>query len=267
MRDLISIGRFAQVTGLTIKALHVYDAAGLLRPVVVDDASGYRYYSITQLPLARQIRLLRSVDMPLEMIDAVLHAPSVELKDARLREHEQSIIAHIAKKQQELGLLRQIIDHHSDDVAFAVQVKQVPAQLVASIRFQATAVDELRMIALRMSELEDYTTERGVRASDQPGLRISHEYSEDLVDTEVAVGILRPIPARERITIRTLEATAAACVTHTGPHADLWAIYWAILVWQQEHGYEQNGPPREVYLSPLSDAQSLSYRTEVQWPL
>ena len=68
MRDLISIGRFAQITQLTIKALHIYDAIGLLRPVAVDAASGYRYYSITQLTIARRIRLLRSIDMALEQV-------------------------------------------------------------------------------------------------------------------------------------------------------------------------------------------------------
>ena len=52
MRDLISIGRFAQITQLTIKALHIYEATGLLRPAFIDTDTGYRYYSITQLPLA-----------------------------------------------------------------------------------------------------------------------------------------------------------------------------------------------------------------------
>ncbi len=70
MRDFIPIGRFAQITRLTIKALHIYDAIGLLRPVFVDGDSGYRYYSITQLTMARKIRLLRSIDMPLDAIRA-----------------------------------------------------------------------------------------------------------------------------------------------------------------------------------------------------
>jgi DNA-binding transcriptional MerR regulator len=33
MQDVISIGRFAQITQLSIKALHIYEAIGLLRPV------------------------------------------------------------------------------------------------------------------------------------------------------------------------------------------------------------------------------------------
>src|SRR5215216_1300189 len=133
MRDLISIGRFAQISRLTIKALHMYDTIGLLRPLLVDADSGYRYYSITQLPQARRIRLLRSIDMPLEAIHAVLHAPTPEAMDALLHEYQQRIADRITKDRQALSLLQQLIDHQADDMAFAVQVKELPPSLIASI--------------------------------------------------------------------------------------------------------------------------------------
>src|SRR5262245_34598241 len=130
MRDLIAIGRFAQITRLTIKALHIYDAIGLLRPVAVDPDTGYRYYSITQLPIARRIRLLRSIAMSLDAIQALLQAPTPQALQALLHDHQQRIAARIAKDQQALLLLQRLIDHQGDDLAFAVQVKQVPEQLV-----------------------------------------------------------------------------------------------------------------------------------------
>jgi hypothetical protein len=46
--DLVPIGRFARLSGLTVKALRHYDAVGLLRPAYVDDSSGYRYYALPQ---------------------------------------------------------------------------------------------------------------------------------------------------------------------------------------------------------------------------
>src|SRR5262245_65435806 len=131
MQDLISIGRFDQITRLTIKALHIYDAIGLLRPIAVDTSTGYRYYSITQLPMARRIRLLRSIEVPLEAIHALIHAPTPAATDALLHEHQQRIAARIAKDQQALIVLQQLIDHQADDTAFAVHLKEVPAQLIA----------------------------------------------------------------------------------------------------------------------------------------
>jgi effector-binding domain-containing protein len=64
-----------------------------------------------------------------------------------------------------------------------------------------------------------------------------------------------------------LEASAVAYVMHVGPHADLWAVYWALLVWIQEHGYEPCGSPREIYWRHPTDGHAAAYRTEVQWPI
>lgn len=38
--QLMSIGRFARLTGLTVKALRHYDEVGLLRPAAVDAETG-----------------------------------------------------------------------------------------------------------------------------------------------------------------------------------------------------------------------------------
>ena len=46
---LLTIGEFARASRLSPKALRLYDELGLLRPVRVDEYSGYRYYSPDQL--------------------------------------------------------------------------------------------------------------------------------------------------------------------------------------------------------------------------
>lgn len=74
MRDLLSIGQFAEVTELSVKALRLYDKLGLLPPAMVDFASGYRYYSRDQVGRAKRIRLLRSLHMPLAEIGNLLRA-------------------------------------------------------------------------------------------------------------------------------------------------------------------------------------------------
>jgi DNA-binding transcriptional MerR regulator len=40
--ELLSIGRFARLSGLTVKALRHYDAEGPLSPAHVDEWTGYR---------------------------------------------------------------------------------------------------------------------------------------------------------------------------------------------------------------------------------
>jgi DNA-binding transcriptional MerR regulator len=71
----VTIGRFAQLSGLSIHALRHYDDVGLLVPAEVDPVSGYRRYRRDQLALARLIHALRWIDLPIEDIQRVLADP------------------------------------------------------------------------------------------------------------------------------------------------------------------------------------------------
>ncbi|WP_329456972.1 MerR family transcriptional regulator [Streptomyces sp. NBC_01497] len=67
----LTIGAFAQASGLSAKALRRYDELGLLRPARVDDLTGYRYYEPAQLERARLVVWLRHIGMPLARIQGV----------------------------------------------------------------------------------------------------------------------------------------------------------------------------------------------------
>lgn len=64
--DLLPIGRFARLAGLSIGALRHYDEIGLLTPAAVDPATGYRRYRRGQLERARIIARLRGIDVSLD---------------------------------------------------------------------------------------------------------------------------------------------------------------------------------------------------------
>ncbi|WP_410872551.1 MerR family transcriptional regulator [Nocardia sp. A7] len=70
--ELITIGAFARVSGLSASALRFYADAGVLAPAVVDEATGYRYYAPEQSAPARLLRHLRAVDMPLPAVTTLL---------------------------------------------------------------------------------------------------------------------------------------------------------------------------------------------------
>lgn len=72
---LMSIGDFARATGLTPKALRLYDDLDLLRPAAVDPLTGYRSYEPDQLEAARLVAALRRVGMPLQRIRVALALP------------------------------------------------------------------------------------------------------------------------------------------------------------------------------------------------
>ncbi len=69
--DLLVIGRFARLAGLSVGALRHYDELDLLRPAWVDPETGYRSYRRDQLETARTIVRLRDLEVPLETIRAL----------------------------------------------------------------------------------------------------------------------------------------------------------------------------------------------------
>lgn len=75
---LLTIGEFARLSRLSPKALRLYDELGLLRPCRVDEWSGYRYYSPSQLDRARLVGWLRRIGVPLAQIGAVAESPPAE---------------------------------------------------------------------------------------------------------------------------------------------------------------------------------------------
>ena len=68
---LMTSGEFASTSGLSRKALRLYDGLGLLRPAAVDPATGYRLYAPAQLEQARLVAWLRRLGMPLARIRLV----------------------------------------------------------------------------------------------------------------------------------------------------------------------------------------------------
>jgi DNA-binding transcriptional MerR regulator len=110
VKNLLPIGRFSKVCRLTVKALRHYDELGLLRPAGVDPESGYRYYSVSQAAEAERIRLLRSLEMPLEEIRERLCERDPAAARVRLERHRQRLEQQLAEQQQALAFLRRLIE-------------------------------------------------------------------------------------------------------------------------------------------------------------
>jgi DNA-binding transcriptional MerR regulator len=50
MQVNVTIGEFSRMTNLGVTTLQHYHPVGLLAPVEVDQATGYRYYTTGQVP-------------------------------------------------------------------------------------------------------------------------------------------------------------------------------------------------------------------------
>ena len=67
-RDYYKAGEFAELAGVTVRALHHYDELYLLKPTA-HSQTGYRLYANENLARLSQITALRFIGMPLGEID------------------------------------------------------------------------------------------------------------------------------------------------------------------------------------------------------
>jgi DNA-binding transcriptional MerR regulator len=110
MEPLMSIGRFARLTGLSVKALRHYDELGLLRPAAVDPETGYRSYSSAQLARAEAIRMLRRLELPLDDVAALVATDDPATVRRVLLDHQRRTALRSAELKVVLQGLQPLID-------------------------------------------------------------------------------------------------------------------------------------------------------------
>ncbi len=89
-KDLLSIGKMAQMNRLTVATLRLYDEMGLLTPRYKDPESGYRYYDITQNARLDMIAYMKELGMSLAEIADVLKKEDItRIETILIRKNEQ----------------------------------------------------------------------------------------------------------------------------------------------------------------------------------
>lgn len=79
--QLLSIGKFAEVTGLSVSAVRFYANRGVLHPAAVDERSGYRRFAEGQVADGQLIKDLRRLEMPLASIAEALAMSTEQRRD------------------------------------------------------------------------------------------------------------------------------------------------------------------------------------------
>jgi DNA-binding transcriptional MerR regulator len=108
--SLMPIGRFARLTGLSVKALRHYDELGLLRPAAVDETTGYRSYSTAQVERAETIRLLRRLELPLDEIATLIAADDPARVRQVLLDHQRRTAIRRSELKGILQRLQPLLD-------------------------------------------------------------------------------------------------------------------------------------------------------------
>ena len=269
---VLKIGEFARVGQISIATLRHYEKSGLLKPSMLDPDTGYRYYTLDQLPRLNRILALKELGLSLEQIVRLLEEdlPLEQLRGMfmlKQAQTQQMIATEQARLMRIAARLGQI-EQEGKMPKYEILLKQVDALLVASFR-EIVLLDGA--FGRSYSKIAAYLEAQGVQQT-EPALVLLHSRSEQhddgvYIDMETAIPLPAPLPGNEEITIQTLTGGLMACTIHTGIDLFLGQAYAALYRWMKDNAYQVIGPARQVRLRDGEHIDPTQYITEVQFPI
>jgi DNA-binding transcriptional MerR regulator len=268
VNDLFTIGEFARATHLSVKALRHYHDVGVLEPVAVDPATGYRAYSVAQVPAAQVIRRLRDLEMPLDQVRAVLHASEA----GDVAERDRVILIHLEQMEHQLeatkasvSSLRALLE--GAQPGLEIEYRSVGPTRVLAVRDEVGWDDAETWLTGAFERLHRSLDDARATSVGPDGALYTTEFFEAHIGEVVAFVAVAETP-RGVAGVEVIETPPAdfAVAVHRGEFAELDRTYAALGAFVAANAIATNGPIREHYV--VTDAEDPSdLRTEVMWPV
>jgi DNA-binding transcriptional MerR regulator len=265
--SLLTIGEFARVTHLTVKALRHYDDVGLLRPADVDRVTGYRLYATAQVPAARAIRRFRELEMPIEDIRAILNADRPAVGDAVILRHLDQMRTRLDQTQSTIASLHSLLDGRNSEVP--IEERTIHSSAVIAIREQVEWDATEEWLSEAFTDLRRVASDRNLTVTGADGAFYTEEFFEthdgEVIAFIPATGLTGRIGRVEPL---ELPPGRYAVTVHEGPFSTIERAYAALGTFVTERAIGGAGPIRESYIVTAADTSNPSdLRTEVCWPI
>ena len=294
---MLSIGRFSQLTGLTTRALRLYDELGLLRPAAVDAGSGYRQYATEQITSAALISRLRGVEMPLEEVGHFL--------DSDPGARERTLAAHRARlvdKVRAMNWAVQAVDNLAAELAPSSAQKQQPrvtAMVIQTLRDQPVMRIRLTLREedlwtssvgpgfgqpgqdqprdwrscmiwrhMRLGEIDPVAANQELVQAGPPYLSCSEPDEAGAVQAEIGLQLDRIGTGEGRVEPGVLPGGDVATLSSTGYHAKIGVAYRKLWADMERAGLTPAGEPRELLMTnPAWDPDPDHGWVQLIWPV
>jgi DNA-binding transcriptional MerR regulator len=275
----VSVGQFATMTHLSVKTLRHYHQVGLLEPARVDAESGYRYYSLDQLPTAQLIRRLRDLKMPIADVRSVLVARDPDQRNVLIGAHMDRLETELSETRAAVNSLRALLDTARSRAP--ISRRTVPA-------FSAIAITEtigpdgiVPWWEGALSELRTLVHEQNLRpAGPAGGVFDERLYQQDRGQATMFIPIDQSIPVEQsnpvdqraeghgRVRLLRIPAAELAVTTHHGSIADIDLAYADLGSYLAEQQIEVGPQIREHYLADQSTTPDATrWQTEIAWSI
>ncbi len=268
---MLKIGDFSKLSRISIRMLRHYAEIGLLMPIEIDPASGYRYYSEEQLPVACRITSLKDMGFSLaairEMLECFDNAEELE-RHFRIRRAELSALAE--ETAYRMHLLDTAMERlrKGEHMNYDVTTKTIPQRYAACLRMTIPRYEEEGKIwGVLMSE----TAHLNLIPDDPCLCSVTFhdgEWKESDVDLEAQKTVKGNYPDTEHVKFKTLPPLTVASATYQGAYDRIGEVYAAVYGWIEANGYAPDGPMTNIYhVSPHETQNPEEFVTEVCCPI
>lgn len=270
---MFRIGEFAQIAQVSTRRLRFYDEIGLLRPAHADQRSGYRYYSIRQLPRLNAILALQDLGLMLDQIGPLLDdaVSPAELRGMLLLKRATAEQAMRIEEQRLRHIESRIaqIDRQGKMSDYDVVTKTLPILAADYMIDDLEEAGPLVAAAAAAGRLAIPETRRGnliVIAENEVGfgrmnLSVGYTLSRAASRELTAAGLTfnpRTLPSIE----------TAATLVRQGTNAESHTAFGTIGLWVEANGHVVTGPSREIFLEPVLEPPGFDRAlVEIQFPI
>jgi DNA-binding transcriptional MerR regulator/DNA gyrase inhibitor GyrI len=260
------IGEFSKITNLSVKALRYYDEENILKPSYRCEENSYRYYDDNEFKKAELIVMLRELNFSISEIKDVISIYQDKADVSYILEEKKDMIKK--KIMKEKALLKKINLYikpnllEDDIVNYKIEIKDIPAVRVASIRYKGKYSDVGMYIGRIYKAIKS-------GAKGQPfNCYYDGEYKEE-ADIEVCVPTSKQVND-STITTKELAEIRAISTIHTGSYESINMAYKAVFDYAEENNINFSIPSREIYIKGpgmIFKGNPSNYITEIIIPI
>ncbi len=254
---MLKIRDFAKLAEVSMTTLRYYDEIGLLKPIQVDPETGYRFYTMDQLPYLHRILAFKELGLGLTQIVEILdEGVSPEALQGMLRLRQAQLQQHMQTEQEQLVRINARLRSLEQGNCLPVyEVVLKAAKPITGVSLHLTATD-LTYHEHWVDAIDIMLKRYGVKPIDS--LLVLQSASED-EHTASSVEIVAPVEEGDAttLTIRS-EGRLTRCelpafphmasILHHGPPSLVMPAYQALGTWMEHNAYTIIGPRRKMCL-------------------
>ncbi len=270
---MLKIGEFSQLSQISIHALRHYENLGLLQPSQVDKFTGYRYYTLQQLPRAHRIMALKEMGLSLEQIGLMLNYElGVDELQGMFRLKQSELEQRVREDQRRVAMIEfhiNMIKAEDKMSELKVVVKQIAPIRVLVLRMKdtntkASDVGQEIMDAINAQGVA-YIHNIGIVYGDELNPDQEMEYAFALSIEDEQIDSLR-LASFGTMVVSELPAVLAATIMKQGTSAMAYLETQTLLKrWAIENDYAFCNEMRTIhYKGPMHNAPVSEWVSEFQ---